>query len=88
LNTVELIDLFRSKFGVKTDAHMAKLLDVNPDYLKFWRSGHIAMPLSMRLRLQTHTGQVDVVDHMTRFSDQDIHQRLLARDRARLDKLN
>jgi hypothetical protein len=86
LNTVELIDLFRSKFGVKTDTHMARLLDINPEYLKFWRSGHITMPLTMKLRLQTHTGLITSIEQIERLSDRVVHERLVSRDKGRLDK--
>jgi hypothetical protein len=66
---------------------MAKLLDINPEYLKFWRSGHIAMPANMKLRLQTHTGLLTAVEQIARPYDRVVHDRLVARDKVRLGKL-
>jgi hypothetical protein len=62
MNASKLLDAFKEKFGMKTDADVAYVFDVHPQQITDWRSGHREIPLLIALRLADHLGYAWVRD--------------------------
>ncbi|HBI70692.1 MAG TPA: hypothetical protein DDZ22_17310 [Massilia sp.] len=51
-----LVDTLRSRFGIKSDAALARELDVQPPVISKLRSGRFPLGASLILRIHEHLG--------------------------------
>jgi hypothetical protein len=80
----ELLDAFKTKFGIETDADLAYVFDVTRPQVADWRAGHRPIPMLIKWRLLDHLGYAWVRDAVLHFVAEDEHRVFKQRDSERM----
>jgi hypothetical protein len=82
----ELLDKFKEKFALMTDADLCRVLDVGRPQVNNWRTNHRPMPNKYRWRLIDHLG-LGGMHLLSIFVDPEQHVLDMAADLKRVQAL-
>lgn len=80
----ELLDAFKRKFGLETDADVAYVFDVTRPQIVDWRTEHRPIPMAIKWRLLDHLGYAGVRDTVLYFLPEEQHKALKKLDSERM----